>query len=174
MALKNPHITNSVARGKASSKLVWNIFADRPWVLTVAETKQNSIEDAQGFDMFVKVVNLFGSVLKLDGKDNVLSVQIKSSERSVREFFHKYSNHKRFFNQEDRYHQFILCGMEEPEVVMADIVGQIVAHANNFKLSETDVINFLIEVEDFEIVDAYKKYRILMLSRWYGVHLPPL
>ena len=83
MALKNPHITNSVARVKASSKLVWNIFADRPWVLTVAETKQNSIEDAQGFDMFVKVVNLFGSVLKLDGKDNVLSVQIKSSERSV-------------------------------------------------------------------------------------------
>lgn len=172
--MKQPLITDSAIRGRVSSKLVWNLFADRPWVLSVRETIQNSREDAEGYDMFAKTVDLFGTVLKIGGDEFVLPIQIKSSDRSVREFFYKHLKQKRFFNQEERKHQFILCGMEEFDVVLADVVGQLVAHGASFKIKEKSVLGFLKDIGDIEAAEAYKRNKILLMFRWYGNRLPPL
>ncbi len=171
---KQPDITDPDERGQISTKLVWMVFSDRPWVLSVTETVQNSPEDKHGYDMYVKVTDLFGDRLKLGGNSYTLPVQIKSSDRSMKKFFNKYSKEDRFFNLSERSHQFILCGMDDPNLVLADIAAQIIVHASNNRYRIADVFDFLAEVGDYEAIIAYKKNKSYLQSRWYSKLLTPL
>lgn len=172
--MKRPQVVNSDERGKEACRTVGKVFSERPWVTKIEETVPNSAEDAAGYDMFVWTKYTFAKLMKLGGGKGVLPVQIKSSERRIRSFVHKHTVQKRFFNTVEKQHQFVLCGMDEEELVLADIVGQIVAHLDKFEVSEKKVLNWLLSFGDKIAVEAYKKNKDLLLFFWYGSLLPPL
>lgn len=124
--------------------------------------------------MFVRVKTSFVSLLKLGGKSGIVPVQIKSSERRSRSFVHKHAPEKRFFNVTEKNHQFVLCGMDEEDLVLADIVGQIVVHLAGFGISERKVLGILKGFGDKKAVAAYERNKDQLLFAWYGSRLPPL
>lgn len=165
-------MTNSDERGKVSCKTVAHVFSDRPWVINLWETKQNGKEDKDGYDMFVQATSDFLKAVRMGGLKKVLPVQIKSSDRRLKSFVHRYFRLGRFFNVTEKSHQFVLCGMDEDELVLADIVGQIVAHVSGFGMTETAILNSLDGWGDKEAVIAYERTKALLLFRWYGSRLP--
>ena len=169
--MKKPHITDSKQRGRHSSIAVGDVFRARPWSIVVWETKQYSIADSAGYDMFVRTVPSFLPGLFLDGDGDVLSVQIKSDPKSARGFEKKYGWEGRFFNFRKRYHQFILCGMDEPDLVLADIVGQMVVQAGCFDVLESEVLAYLSKAGDEEAVSCYVHWKVSLVFRWYGHRL---
>lgn len=150
------------------------VFLARPWVVEVWETKQNSKEDVAGYDMFVRTRNSFLKAMMLGGAQKILPIQIKSSERRIKSFIRKHSGQKRFFNLAEKDHQFVLCGMDDEDLVLADIVGQIMVHVAGNDISEREVVNWLRGNGDNEAVLAYKRNKDLLIFNWYGSHLPPL
>ena len=64
--------------------------------------------------------------------------------------------------------------MDEEELVLADIVGQIVVHLGKFEVSEKKVLNWLLSFGDKVAVESYNKNKDLLLFFWYGSLLPPL
>lgn len=170
--MKRPEITDPKKRGRHASITVGNVFRGRPWQVAVWETKQYSIADSAGYDMFVRTKPEFLKPFFLDGENDVLSIQIKSAPESAKGFVKQYGHEGRFFNFRKRYHQFILCGMDEPELVLADIVGQMVAHAKNFDVTESSVLDSLEKSGDLFSVKCYKQWKVALIFRWYGHRLP--
>ncbi len=169
--MKQPHITNAKQRGRHSSITVGDVFRDRPWVIAVWETKQYSVADSAGYDMFVRTNSGFLSGLFLDGEVDVLSIQIKSDPKRANGFVKQYGWEGRFFNFKRKYHQFILCGMDDTDLVLADIVGQMVVHAKNFDMSEHAVLKHLDKVGDVNAVRSYVHWKVALVFRWYGHRL---
>lgn len=124
--------------------------------------------------MFVRTEKSFFKKFRLGGVSGVLPVQIKSSEGHIDDFIRNYAKHNRFFNIYDYNHQFVLCGMDKPIVILADIVGQIMVHVSTFGMKEKTVLNFLDVLGDRGAVLAYKEHKIDLLYYWYGDSLPPL
>jgi hypothetical protein len=172
--LKRPEVVDPDERGRVSCRTVSEVFEERPWVIEVRETEQNSTEDGKGIDMFVRVEPTLLRVLKIDGGKNVLSVQIKSSGKRANAFIRKHTKRKRFFNIAEKNHLFVLCGMEEKDLVLADIIGQIVVHVSGFGMSERKILNCLKSFGDKRAVSAYERNKVLLLFRWYGSRLPSL
>jgi hypothetical protein len=172
--LKRPELVDPDERGRVSCRTVGEVFEDRPWVIKVRETAKNSPDDQKGIDMFVRVEPALLRVLKIDGGKNVLSVQIKSAAKGVNSFVRKHAKQGRFFNKYNKSHLFVLCGMEEKDLVLADITGQIVAHVAGFGMNEKKILNYLKSFGDKAAVAAYGRNKVLLLFRWYGPHLPPL
>ncbi len=171
--MKRPDITDPKKRGRHSSITVGDVFRSRPWQVAVWETKQYSVADSVGYDMFVRTKPGFLKSLGLDGETDVLSIQIKSDPDSAKGFIKQYGHEGRFFNFRKRYHQFILCGMDEPELVLADIVGQMVAQAKSFDIEEKSVLEYLTKNDDDFSVKCYKQWKVALIFRWYGHRLPP-
>lgn len=163
---------DSDARGKESCKTVSHVFMQRPWVIGLRETEQNGRDDANGYDMFVNVNKSFLKAIKMNGRHQNLSIQIKSSYRRIKSFVRKYSKQTRFFNVSEKYHQFVLCGMYDKDLILADIVGQIVVHTLKFGISEKEALNCLNSFGDKEAVGAYKRNKTQLLNFWYGSRLP--
>lgn len=172
--MKRPDVVDPDERGKESCKTVGNVFLARPWVTRVEETVMNSTEDKAGYDMFVWIKYSFAKSMKVGGEVGIIPVQIKSSDRRIKSFVHRYVGQKRFFNAVEKQHQFVLCGMDEEELVLADIVGQIVVHLARFNVTERKVLNWFLSFGDKKAVEAYKKNKDLLLFTWYGRRLPPL
>jgi len=108
----------------------------------------------------------------MNGRHQNLSIQIKSSYRRIKSFVRKYSKQTRFFNVSEKYHQFVLCGMYDKDLILADIVGQIVVHTLKFGISEKEALNCLNSFGDKEAVGAYKRNKTQLLNFWYGSRLP--
>ncbi len=172
--MNRPELVDPDERGKASCRTVGEVFEDRPWVIKVRETGKNSPDDQRGIDMFVRAEPALLRILKIDGGKNVLSVQIKSAAKGVNSFVHKHSKQGRFFNKYEKSHLFVLCGMEEKDLVLADIVGQMVAHVRIFGMNEKKILNHLKSFGDKAAVAAYGRNKVILLFRWYGPHLPSL
>lgn len=64
--------------------------------------------------------------------------------------------------------------MDEEELVLADIVGQIVVHLAGFDISEKKVLKWLGGFGDEMAVECYLKNKDLLIFYWYGSRLPPL
>lgn len=171
--MKHEEITDPKKRNRFSSQVVGDTFRSRPWTIAVWETKQYSIADSVGYDMFVRCPESFLRPLCLDGEQEVLSVQIKSDPKRAGGFVKQYSLENRFFNTKARIHQFILCGMDEAELILADIVGQMVVQAKFAGLSEQMALDHLGSF-DTEAVKVYKRLKVVLAFRWYGHRLPPL
>lgn len=171
--MKHSEITDPKKRGRFSSQVVGDTFRSRPWTVTVWETKQYSAADSVGYDMFVRCLPGFLDPLHLDGEQEMISVQIKSDPKRAGGFVKQYAFEGRFFNVKTRMHQFILCGMDEGELILADIVGQMVAHARLAKITESEVLSYL-EKHDSEAVACYKRLKVTLIFRWYGHKLPSL
>ncbi len=170
--MKHPDITDPKKRGRHASITVGNVFRSRPWQVAVWETKPYSIADSAGYDMFVRTKSGFLKPLCLDGEIDVLTIQIKSAPERARGFVKQYGHEGRFFNFRKRYHQFVLCGMDEPELVLADIVGQMVVQARNVEAGELSVLKYLEKSGDYEAVKCYKQWKVALVFRWYGHRLP--
>lgn len=140
----------------------------------VEETRQNSTEDAAGYDMYVRAKRSFIKTMKIGGGSGIIPVQIKSSDRRIRSFIHRYAVKKRFFNVDEKQHQFVLCGMDEEELILADIIGQIVVHLAGFDISEKKVLKWLEGFGDEVGTEAYRRNKDLLIFYWYGSRLPPL
>lgn len=108
----------------------------------------------------------------MGGEQRLLPVQIKSSDRRVRAFIRKYTPMRRFFNVVDQSHQFVLCGMDEEEFILADIVGQVVAHTSHFGVTEKDTLSIFRGFGDETACLAYRDIKRLLLRRWYSSRLP--
>lgn len=172
--MKRPDVVNSDERGMESCKTVGKVFLARPWVTKVVETVPNSEEDSAGYDMYVWIKYSFAKSMNLGGEKSIMPVQIKSSDRRIKSFIHRYVGQKRFFNVDEKNHQFVLCGMDEEELVLANIVGQIVAHLSGFDITERKILNRLLGFGDKKAVESYKNNKDLLIYFWYGSLLPPL
>lgn len=172
--MKRPEITNPKERGKVSSTTVKDVFLARSWVVDVRETVPNEAEDGAGYDMFVHTQKSFFKKFRLGGASGELPVQIKSSEGHVDDFVRNYAKHNRFFNIYEDNHQFVLCGMDKSDIILADIVGQIMVHVSAFGMKEKTVLKFLDSLGDKEAVLAYKEHKVDLLYYWYGDSLPPM
>lgn len=166
--MKRPEVVDPDERGKFACKTVRKVFLARPWVSKVEETVPNSPEDSAGYDMYVWVKFSFAKSMKMGGGEGIIPVQIKSSDRRIKSFVHRYINRKRFFNVNEKKHQFVLCGMDDEEVVLADIVGQIVTHLDGFDITEGKVLNWLLSFGDKLAVESYKNNKDLLIYFWYG------
>ncbi|HCQ30931.1 TPA: hypothetical protein DIU27_00915 [Candidatus Collierbacteria bacterium] len=171
--MRTPNDVDSDARGKESCDTVSRVFKNRPWVIDLRETVQNDSEDEDGYDMFVHVNSSFQKAVRMRGRWKELPVQIKSSYRRIKSFVRKYSKQARFFNVTEKRHQFVLCGMYEEDLILADIVGQIVAHMIGYGMTERDALNCLNSFGDKLAVDAYRRNKEKLLNFWYGSHLIP-
>ena len=169
--MKHSEITDPKKRNRFSSQNVGDVFRSRPWTIAVWETKQYSIADSAGFDMFVRCKPSFLQPLFLDGDVDILSVQIKSAVKSMKSFERKYAHEDRFFNIKDKVHQLILCGMDEPDLILADIVGQLVVQAWRGGKKEIETLDYLGK-NDGEAVSCYRRLKVLLGYRWYGDKLP--
>lgn len=168
MVKKRPEITDGDERGRESCKTVGIVFSQRPWVIDVWETEQYKADDAAGIDMFVQATTGFLKCMNLGGVLRIIPVQIKSADGGVTTFIRHYAVARRFFNVEEKSHQFVLCGMDEPEYVLADIVGQLVVHAAGFQISQKEVLDMLGNFEDGEAVTAFNANKGLLQTSWYG------
>lgn len=171
--MKRSDITDPKKRNRFSSQVVGDTFRSRPWTVNVWETKQYSVADSVGYDMFVRCVPDFLTPLHLDGEQEIISVQIKSDPKRAGGFVKQYALEGRFFNTKLKMHQFILCGMDERDLILADIVGQMVAHGRIAKIGESEVLDYL-ERHDSEAVASYRRLKVTLIFRWYGHRLPPL
>lgn len=171
--MKHSEIRDPKHRGRYSSQTVGNVFRSRDWTVAVWETKQYSPADSAGYDMFVRCKTGFLTPLGLDGEQEILSVQIKSDPKRAWGFVKQYSVEGRFFNVKTKMHQFILCGMDEEDLILADIVGQMVAHAKQANVREDMVLKYL-ERFDTLAVSCYKRMKVTLVFRWYGHRLPPM
>lgn len=172
--MKQPDIVNPKKRGEYSCKTVSEVFRARSWVIDLWETTKNSQMDEMGYDMFIKADPYFLKLMNLGGGSGVIAVQIKSSEKGVKKFVKKHLPEGRFFNAENKNHQFVLCGMDEKDLVLADIVGQLVVHLTGYDATEVMVIESLNYFGDLAAIWAYRREKVALLFRWYGVRLPPL
>jgi hypothetical protein len=60
----------------------------------------------------------------------------------AKKFADKHRPEQRFFNQKTKDHLFVLCGMDEPELVLADIVGQVVVHCAGHGKTEEQILEY--------------------------------
>ncbi len=171
--MRPPDSVDSDARGKESCNTVSRVFMERTWVIGLRETEPNSKDDVNGYDMFVNVNGSFLKAIKMNGRHQDLPVQIKSSYRRIKAFVRKYSKQTRFFNAIEKHHQFVLCGMYDKDLILADIVGQVVAHTSEFGMSEKETLNCFNSFGDKEAVGAYKRNKSQLLNFWYSSRLPP-
>jgi len=165
-------VIDSVERGKIACVTVGTVFRERPWVTAVWETKQNSRDDVYGYDMFVRAKYSFLKMVRMGGVEKLLPIQIKSSDRRLRAFVRKYTPQMRFFNVAAQSHQFVLCGMDEVDFILADMVGQLVAHVSSFGVTEKETLSILKGFGDQEACLVYKSTKGLLLRRWYASRIP--
>lgn len=124
--------------------------------------------------MFVVATDDFLKFAHMGGEKKLLPVQIKSSDRKIKSFVHDPRRAGRFFNLRDSIHQFVLCGMDEKDLILADIIGQLVVHLSGLKISEEQVLGWLDKAGDIDAVRAYQHQKVMLLFRWYGTRLPHL
>lgn len=62
--------------------------------------------------------------------------------------------------------------VDEPELVLADIVGQMVAQAKIFDIEEKSVLEYLKKNDDLFSVKCYRQWKVALIFRWYGHRLP--
>jgi hypothetical protein len=144
------------------------MLLSRPWVRKVIETEQNSKEDMQGIDMFVEVDEVITDLLCMERGEKGLKVQVKSSFKKERDFhrFHRSD----MFNLATGETIFVLNGQEERSLMMATLIGQMIAMLNlTDTVPEKMFLGLLVrEYSDKEIVDAYKDWKLyLERNKWF-------
>lgn len=120
--------------------------------------------------MFVRVDHSFLKTLRMGGTEKILPIQIKSADRRIKAFIREYKHEKRFFNHFESRHQFVLCGLDKADFVLADIMGQIVVHVSGFGMSEKQVLDYLDSLGDKEAILAYLNNKRQLCYLWYWPH----
>lgn len=171
--MKRPEIEDPEERSQTACVTVSEVFRARPWYVNLWETERESSQDHAGYDMYVIPQSGFLESFFLDSVEQI-PVQIKSGDKRVKEFVRKYMPQGRFFGFTGKYHQFVLCGMDDHDLVLADLVGQMVAHGQEFGVSEEETLKKFVDMGDIEAYKAYKKFKVVLLFKWYANRLPPL
>ena len=163
-----------IERCKKSCGRVCEMMNERPWVIgEVVETVRNSPEDEMGIDMFAHFDERLVELMCLNQEERGMKIQIKSSNGKEISFIKKHED--KIFNLGSGENYFIFNGQERKTLMLASLVGQIVAMAGlTGYVSEEVVLDFIAnDLHDEEAVLQYIKHRNHLLERkwikeWLG------
>ena len=152
------------------------MLAKRPWINgEILKMKQHSDEDNLGIDMFARFDESLADILCMNQEDRGMKFQVKSQLKKENAFRHGYNAlgqlyENQMLNLGTRDNIFVLNGQEEESLMLATLVGQIVAMAGlTGDVSESIILGFLAEdMLDEEAVLAYIKHReYLIKEKWF-------
>lgn len=166
-------VDNGGEREKIGVERVINTFLERPWIDgEITLTEANSYEDEHGIDMFVPMQTEMLAVLGIwSAKDLGVPVQVKSSLKEVRDFLKKKKmirDNKPIYR--DGLYTFTLNGTDAKLLVLADLVGQMMAVAMNegSVKSEEEFLAVLEMFGDREAVEVWSEQKEVVLdTAWY-------
>ena len=156
-------------RSKTALERVKRLFKERPWVIgEVIETVKNGEEDAMGIDLFVPIYPDLLSVLGIATTEKGVPVQVKSCDRAVMNFL---TEKKIFFEGrfefEDGKYIFTFNGQNPSELIVADIVGQMLALSRG-KMTEEEFLTFLSEqMGDEKAVESWWEQCVAIEDAWW-------
>jgi hypothetical protein len=165
-------VTDYRERESSACERVKKVLNERPWICEVTETVHNDCDDQCGVDMFVVVDPDIFKAIGEWGKDSLLAVQVKSSERKQRKF--KTMHQSKIFNQKDEKHIFVLDGQDALDVIRADLMGQLIVLAGLTRSAdEEDLLNYMErELYDRDIVQRFRENReLIVTTKWYKSRL---
>jgi len=144
-------------------------MAQRPWVVgQVVETKQFSFEDSMGIDMFVPFDQRLVDMMCMVQDPRGMKIQIKSEKGKENNFRHK---HKlEMLNLATGENIFVFNGQERESIMLATLVGQIIAMSSlTGSVPEDVMLEFIAnDLLDEEAVLAYIKHKEhLVRSKWF-------
>lgn len=157
-------------RANTSCNRVVSMLEKRPWTYNkVKRTRRNSIDDSRGVDVFCSVDQRLVDILCMESDSQGIKIQVKSGIANENEFYSGV-HRKRVLNLATGENIFVLNGQEPYPVMMASLVGQMVAMASLTGISEDIILDFLAnEMRDEEIVEAYIDNREqIVREKWFG------
>ncbi len=158
-----------VERCRVSCGRVGIMMASRPWVVgQVMETEQFGPDDAVGIDMFAPFDQRLVDLLCMEQEPRGMKIQIKSERGKENRFRHKHK--EEILNLASGENIFVFNGQEKESIMLATLVGQIVAMASlSGSIPERLMLDFMAnDLHDEKAVLAYIKHReYLLRNKWF-------
>jgi hypothetical protein len=156
-------------RSRVSCLRAKTMLAKRPWVTgEIIETVQNSRYDCWGIDMYVPLDTRLTDLLCMKQERRGIKVQVKSASKKEHEFWRE--RKKYILNLAKGENIFILNGQDEYPMMVASLLGQMMAMASlTGSIPEEVLMGFIAEdLNDQEAVLAYMEHRdVLIRDRWF-------
>lgn len=156
-------------RSRVSCLRAKTMLEKRPWVRgKIEETIQNGKDDERGVDMYVKVDRRLTDLLCMEQEERGIKVQVKSGIKKEYEFWR--ARKRQILDLAKGENIFILNGQDDYPMMVASLLGQMMAMANlSGTIPEEVLMGFIAEgLHDEEAVLAYAEHReILIRDRWF-------
>lgn len=166
---KRPWITDPDERGISACERVYRVFDERPWVTgPITITEPNCLDDQRGYDLFVPMQERLMSMLGIRRQHLGVPVQVKSSDRAVKEFVKKHHVFKAssLIFDEGNY-IFAFNGQHARDLIVADMVGQMVMLASEVA-TEAQFLEFLAyDLCDSEAVERWIENKVIIKDSWW-------
>lgn len=122
-------IDDGIEREKMGVQEVKGVLGGRPWVTgEIAVTRNNSVADGNGIDMFVPIDSRLVWLMGIKTTDMGIPLQVKSSNDKVKLFLKKKGMISRGrFSFEEGDYIITVNGTDSRVLVLADILGQMLA-----------------------------------------------
>ena len=168
---KRPWIASMKERSTDGCERVREILENRPWIIEeIVEVVKNTDDDSFGIDMYVQIDDRLLDLLQIEGLERGMPIQVKSAQKKCTDFVreHNICKNGHLCFEDDQY-TFVLNGLDASEMIMADLLGQMVALVKRKGIRENDLLDFVgDELGDTELVEAYKDHKMILKEiAWY-------